>query len=66
MLVPCASSCVPITDVRMSRAAHSREKTQKSVSEICYDCGFVNESHFSKCFRRVKKLTPSEYRKLMR
>lgn len=55
-----------ITDVRLSRAAHALATTEKSVSEICYDCGFVNVSHFSKCFRRVKKLTPSEYRKLMR
>lgn len=54
-----------ITDVRLNRAAHALTTTSKSVSEICYDCGFINVSHFSKCFRRVKKLTPSEYRKLM-
>lgn len=33
-----------------------------NISEIGYDCGFNNISHFNKQFKKVMKMTPSEYR----
>ncbi len=33
----------------------------KSVSEIAYDIGFSSPSYFSKCFKDLFKMSPSEY-----
>lgn len=35
----------------------------KSISQIAYDCGFSDISHFSRRFKRAYRLSPSEYRK---
>jgi AraC-like DNA-binding protein len=34
-----------------------------SISEVCYDSGFNNLSHFNKQFRKITGVPPSEYRK---
>jgi len=34
-----------------------------SVSEICYNCGFSNLSNFNRIFKKLKKISPLEYRK---
>ncbi len=34
----------------------------KSVTEVCYACGFNNMSYFSKLFKRITHLSPSEFR----
>jgi AraC family transcriptional regulator len=36
----------------------------KTISEIAHDCGFLSISSFSRSFREVKQITPSEWRKL--
>jgi AraC family transcriptional activator of tynA and feaB len=35
---------------------------ERSISEICYSCGFSSSSHFSTEFRRFHGVTPREYR----
>src|SRR6218665_142606 len=35
----------------------------KTISEIAIECGFLSISSFSRAFREVKQLTPSEWRK---
>jgi AraC-like DNA-binding protein len=37
----------------------------KSVSEIAYNSGFNNISHFNRQFRQIKGVTPTEYKKEM-
>lgn len=34
----------------------------KSIYDVCFDCGFNNVSYFNKVFKRATQLTPSEYR----
>ena len=34
----------------------------KSITDVCYACGFNNVSYFNKLFKRVTRRTPSEYR----
>jgi AraC family transcriptional regulator len=38
---------------------------QMPLSEIAYDCGFADQSHFIKCFREVNDMNPSAYRRLL-
>lgn len=34
----------------------------KSVVEAAYETGFYDQSHFDRCFRRIVRLTPNEYK----
>lgn len=35
----------------------------KTVSEVCYECGFNDSSHFIKVFKTLSGMTPFEYKK---
>ncbi|MFZ4465082.1 MAG: ATP-binding protein, partial [Bacteroidales bacterium] len=47
--------------IRIKRAAQLIEQRAGNISEIMYSVGFNNLSYFSKCFKEVYQLTPSEY-----
>lgn len=51
-----------IINMRLGEASRRLVYTKMPISEICYECGFNNVSHFSRCFRERKKCTPSEFR----
>lgn len=34
----------------------------KSVTEVAYATGFCDQSHFNRCFRKIVRLTPREYK----
>jgi AraC family transcriptional regulator len=36
-----------------------------SLTEIAFDCGFADQSHFLRCFKQITGNTPSAYRKLL-
>ena len=38
-------------------------RTPKSVTEICFQCGFTNLTHFTRVFRRWTEMSPRQYRK---
>jgi AraC-like DNA-binding protein len=42
------------------------EDTDKDILSVYYDCGFNNVQHFYRVFRKISKVTPSQYRKLHR
>jgi AraC-like DNA-binding protein len=51
--------------VRKLRLAHARrllERSDKSVSDICYEVGFTNLSNFNRHFRNDAGETPRDYR----
>jgi signal transduction histidine kinase/DNA-binding response OmpR family regulator/ligand-binding sensor domain-containing protein len=52
-----------IRTIRLKRAAQLLQKSQFTVTEICYDVGFSSQKHFSTTFKKQFELTPSEYRK---
>lgn len=37
--------------------------TEKTVQEVAYDFGFSSQAHFTKFFKKMKGITPSQYRK---
>lgn len=48
---------------RVEAACEQLSYTNKTITEIAYDCGFHDASYFVKVFKRYKKVTPSEYTK---
>lgn len=52
-----------LIDLRIQKACELLVKSQLSITDICFQCGFSNHSHFSSTFRKRMNLTPSNYRK---
>ena len=51
--------------VRLNYVEKALYSTDKSISEIALDCGFTSIQYFNRVFKKHKKCTPSDYRKLM-
>ncbi|MEO8962283.1 MAG: AraC family transcriptional regulator [Ginsengibacter sp.] len=52
-----------VIDYRINFATQQLIDTDKSVTDICFDCGFRDVSHFYKMFSARKEVSPSAYRK---
>ena len=52
-----------IRTIRLKRAAQLLMQKTASVSEIAYDTGFNNLSYFTRCFKEVYGVMPSEFAK---
>jgi AraC family transcriptional regulator len=48
---------------RVQAASQAMLETNRSIAEIAADCGFFDQSHFTRVFKSVTGATPSEYRK---
>lgn len=55
-----------IIDVRLGNAARMLVDTSVNVSDICYECGFNNQSNFNRIFKSKRGLTPSEFRAMFK
>ena len=51
-----------VCEMRIKRAAQLIEKSEYSFSQIAYMTGFNDPKYFSKCFKKVVGITPSEYK----
>ena len=51
-----------VIDIRLGNAAHLLVDTPMSVSDICYECGFNNQSNFNRIFKAKRGQTPREFR----
>lgn len=49
-------------DTRISYATRWLIETDLSISEISFKCGFNNIANFNRVFKKVKNITPSEFR----
>ncbi|MEX2511377.1 MAG: AraC family transcriptional regulator [Cyclobacteriaceae bacterium] len=52
-----------VQEIRIGYACKLLIDNKFTVSQVCYECGFNNESHFIKQFKLFKKLTPLKYQK---
>lgn len=48
--------------VRVENATRLLRETDRSVTEIAHACGFYDHAHFSRSFRRITNLSPTDYR----
>lgn len=53
--------CEFLNEVRISQACKQLKKTDKNISQIGYECGYNNISHFNRQFKKFTRLTPKEY-----
>ncbi|WP_299664810.1 AraC family transcriptional regulator [uncultured Polaribacter sp.] len=51
-----------INDVRIGHTSVQLIESTKSISEICYSCGFNNLSNFNRVFKARKGRSPRDYR----
>ena len=51
-----------VNEVRIVNAKRLLAETNQSITEIAYDSGFRNLSHFNVQFRKASNESPSEYR----
>ena len=51
-----------VNEFRVIHACKLLSETSRAISEICYDCGFNNFSHFNKQFKIITSKNPSDYR----
>jgi len=53
-----------VTEFRINQACQLLRNTDKPVNEICFECGFGNNSYFNKTFKVLTGHTPLQYRNL--
>jgi len=51
-----------ITTIRINNARKLLSETSKTISDIAEECGFYDQSHFTKAFIRLRHQSPGEYR----
>lgn len=52
-----------VNEVRLNEACRLLVENRKSVSEICFSCGFNNIAHFNRQFREIYHANPLQFRK---
>jgi AraC-like DNA-binding protein len=52
-----------VATYRVRHACHLLAHTRRSLSEIALDCGFADQSYFTKIFRKISGKNPLQYRK---
>lgn len=55
-----------VNELRIGRACIQLAETDQSVTEIALECGFANLSNFNRQFLRLKRTTPSDFRRQLR
>ncbi len=55
-----------ILDIRMKMAVEKFKDGDKTISEVAYDVGFSDPAYFSKVFKSVFNMTPTEYQSQQR
>ena len=55
-----------VIDYRLNYANQQLIHTNKTITDICYGCGFNDVAHFSRMFKKKMKLSPLQYRNSFR
>ena len=52
-----------LNEIRINEASRLLLQSEKTISQIAFECGFETLSYFNRVFITKKKKTPSHYRK---
>ena len=52
-----------LNEIRLNHACRLLTE-DKSIAAICYDCGFTNLSNFNRIFKKIRQVSPGEWRKI--
>lgn len=52
-----------VMELRVSYAKHLLQNTEKTITEIAYECGFATQRTFNRVFFQLVKSSPREFRK---
>jgi AraC-like DNA-binding protein len=52
-----------VNSLRISKARQLLHENNKSMSEIAFACGYTNQYHFTRTFKRLMKMPPKSFRK---
>ena len=52
-----------LNEIRVNHACRLLTE-DKTIAGICYDCGFMNLSNFNRVFKKIKHMSPNEWRKI--
>ena len=54
-----------LNEIRVGHACKLLNDPNKNIVEAAYECGFNNLANFNRQFKKLKKMTPTEYRKML-
>jgi AraC family transcriptional regulator len=54
-----------IRNLRIEKSIQLLIAKKLTLSEIAYECGFADQSHFIRCFKDAMGMTPLTYRNLI-
>ena len=52
-----------LMNTRVNAARKLLETTDRLISDISQECGFYDQSHMTRAFKAIRKMTPGEYRR---
>jgi AraC family transcriptional regulator len=52
-----------VRNLRVLRAEEELTRTRRPLADIAVSCGFYDQSHFNRVFKRHRKMTPAQYRR---
>nr|WP_315164636.1 AraC family transcriptional regulator [uncultured Flavobacterium sp.] len=54
-----------IRKLKVQKSLQLISQKKLDLTTIAFDCGFSDQSHFTRCFKEVNGINPSEYRKIL-
>ena len=51
--------------LKVQKSLHLMSQKNLDLTTIAMDCGFSDQSHFTRCFKDINGITPSQYRKIL-
>lgn len=53
-----------VSDVRISRACELLASTSQSITQVAFECGFIDMTTFNRTFKKFRDTTPTNYREI--